>query len=396
MSRSSTPPPDGGGSLRIDANLCVHRLASCASCDACVRACPTAAWSTQGDGLSFDPDRCDDCGRCVAACPPGALSLPARPPIPVTPLPASRRYARVTLACAPAMAMAPPAIQRKAADLAGHVVPCLHGIDEARLLQWQQDGVRHLGVTHPDCRNCRRHRPASNDLGTRVADVNQVLRGRGQETLRFERVAWENIAWQCLPAAAPPAHAPPSRPDDRPAQMSRRNWLGSLARPGPAPAPAAPAAPRPGRVQACDTVRTLAPGGPVLWSVHWIDTRCDGCSACARLCPTGAITLVPPAPEAGAPAGLLRFDMGRCTGCQLCIDACAPQALQAARPASGTAAVQAATLALIKCSTCGKHYAGVTPNVARTPGVCPACRSVAARRSDRVVQPATASQAPDQ
>ncbi len=49
---------------------------------------------------------------------------------------------------------------------------------------------------------------------------------------------------------------------------------------------------------------------------------CDsGCSACADVCPTKAITMAPDAPSS------ITLDYGKCVTCQLCVDACPTDAL---------------------------------------------------------------------
>lgn len=52
----------------------------------------------------------------------------------------------------------------------------------------------------------------------------------------------------------------------------------------------------------------------------WVDAaRCTGCSACAKVCPVGAITLV---------GGKARVDEGACIGCEACVTTCPAGAIQ--------------------------------------------------------------------
>lgn len=65
----------------------------------------------------------------------------------------------------------------------------------------------------------------------------------------------------------------------------------------------------------------------VLGMPRYAPELCDaGCSACAAVCPTGAISLAPAAPGATAGGGIT-LDYGRCVVCQLCTDACPSGAL---------------------------------------------------------------------
>ncbi|MBD3400609.1 MAG: 4Fe-4S dicluster domain-containing protein [Candidatus Coatesbacteria bacterium] len=50
-------------------------LSLCTGCDACVRACPAAAWLATSERPLLRPERCTGCGVCVAACPEGALAM---------------------------------------------------------------------------------------------------------------------------------------------------------------------------------------------------------------------------------------------------------------------------------------------------------------------------------
>lgn len=54
--------------------------------------------------------------------------------------------------------------------------------------------------------------------------------------------------------------------------------------------------------------------------------RCDRAGACARACPTGAITVN----ESGKPSGI-SLDYGKCLFCSLCVDACPHGALTSER-----------------------------------------------------------------
>lgn len=62
--------PSGG--MRIDLSVCVHRRFSRSRCRSCAAACPTAAM-TVDMGPAIDRSRCGNCRRCEAVCPTGAI-----------------------------------------------------------------------------------------------------------------------------------------------------------------------------------------------------------------------------------------------------------------------------------------------------------------------------------
>lgn len=367
--------------LTIDAARCVHRLAAVARCSACVQACPRSAWSIDADGLGFDEVRCDGCGLCVPACPTGALAVPL-------PWPAPRLEGdgvrTVSLRCERAGGAAPE----------GTTLPCIHAVDEALLMRWHSQGVGRVDVVTGACDSCAR-RPSAG-LPQRLQRLNEALRIRGQRMLRMVHGGDRADAAAAGAGAGPrlasvdSAGVGPGVPSSRalPApDRGRRGLLGLRRGPQPMPLPsgvssAAGAALAPRR-EAVQQLARLGPG-PALWAVALDASRCDACGACARLCPTQAIAVAPT--EANTRDGSMTFEMARCVGCDVCVDACDARALAPAGPLQVTGARRAWALTPVNCRACGKGYRALLGTAAFTAGRCPSCRSVGARRSDRIVQ----------
>lgn len=366
--------------LTIDDARCVHRLAARASCAACVRACPQGAWRSDMESLAFDAARCDGCGLCLGACPTGALALGAADTDPPLQRGADGGH-RLALACSRA-----PGIDATRAGSDPAVLPCLHAIDEDRLLRWQAAGVTRIALLTGDCPSCPRGRrlDAAQTLPGRLALLSALVPARSALPT-VERLA----AWAATPAAQRPPGAGATQPGRRALLGFGRARVPATAS---AAAPAQPAAPP--RLRAAQRLQAL---GAVAsrWGVTLQPARCDACAACARLCPSGAIALLGPAAAPNA----LRWTMGACIGCGLCVDVCTPGAVHAAAPGSQPAAERRLKLTVIKCPGCGQAYRAVqTAAGSSTSAVdpaCPACRSGSAHRGHRVVQAEGADAGPD-
>lgn len=349
--------------LRIDGERCVHARAAAASCQRCVQICPQAAWRLADDGLGFDEARCDGCGLCAAVCPTGALAL-TDDPLATSP----RRATVVTVACdripATGPGEPPPGTRRLA---------CVHGIDEWQWLQWQHDGVRQVQVHVGDCDACARGRRLTrlDRLPERAAVLNRVLQMRGLAGLALQA----RVQPAGGPQVATERAARPGRDRDA---AARRSFLG-LARPAAATVdPSWPVR----RLAAQQDLRRLGPGA-VLWAVSLRAEHCDACGACARLCPTGALTRSPLGETA---SGALVQDMAACVGCGLCADVCAPGAVVPLPVGTASGVVRRLRLDRVACAGCGRPHVvpveSVEASVHRDrngQNRCPACRSTAIR-----------------
>lgn len=302
----------------IDGERCVHGASALASCDACVRACPSRAWVLDDDGLSLDLDACDGCGLCVPACPEEAIHLAGERPQPLRPSDGA-----AMVACRPIA----PAVRPD-------VLPCLHALGLRELLRFHAAGGRRLVVAHGDCRSCRP--TVEGRLPGALDQVNRLLASRGLQPVAL--VDLEPAEWR---AAARWTGGPASGTG-----VSRRGLFDAVRRraaAAPEPDDAADD-PAPGALLPCRSASDLLPLVPK------IDPQaCVGCDVCVRMCPHGALDLVRDDGDLS-----YRVTPARCTGCGLCADVCEVGAIEVLRWAEPEQ--RQVPLAEDRCRACGNPY----------------------------------------
>jgi Pyruvate/2-oxoacid:ferredoxin oxidoreductase delta subunit len=310
----------------VDGERCVHSQAEVATCCLCVSCCPTDAWQLHDDALYIDSSLCDGCGLCAAQCPEGALVQPG-----------------VALAehggefASAACARAEPGQDR-------HVIPCINAIGLSQLTAAWQQGLRQLHLSVGDCTHCNRQ--DDDALLHRVRALNHVLRARRLPALSVHLHA--NGGGSC--------DAPCDRPAPSQAAVSRRDFFGRMFRtlaetvaeqtPGDWHAPG-------------ECLPPARQGDAVLFTPHIDASRCNGCDACARICPHAALSV----DDDG-----YRFDANACSGCRLCSDVCDQGAVSV--QVGATAMQLHVTLHSYRCTACAATFH--TPSIQT--GDRPLCR----------------------
>lgn len=305
----------------VEGGHCVHSRIETASCQACVRVCPTGAWRLDDDGLSLDEAACDGCGLCIAACPTGAIGGLAWEP-------ARRRVAGREALLAVCDRIQPEPGEGR--------LPCLHGISLMSLLEAWRQGWRVWLVASGDCDACPRG--GGERLEQRIDHLNGLLQARGLANIHLRRLGAGGLAALLATSIKSQADTPPDR--------EKRHWLGLFAR----IATVGECREAPATAGAYFTGK-----GPLPWALHLDPSACVACHACVRVCPSGALTRQDLAePPHGGPDSLYRLDSARCTGCNLCRDLCEHDAIRLAawsRPTQDVVYLRAKL-----CPGCGTHF----------------------------------------
>jgi len=272
---------------------CVYALLETASCRACVEACPQNAWVLSDDSLGLDTEACDGCGLCAAVCPQGAI-INHEQAI------AIREWRGQLIALC--------ACEYTEQATNEGVIPCIHSIGLQDILHLQQRGVQKLVMATADCDQCERG--GKNRLSDRVASLNAAL----------QKTHCAGIKLSCLPLDAWQRLLTDETVSPAGLRVDRRNFFRTLASArleyGMKQADLfklgdAPFVP-PGQLIPNPTPQTLWPYLPIM-DIE----RCNGCDACVKLCPHGAIVL--DKTDSGA---CYRLDPMRCSGCSICVDVC--------------------------------------------------------------------------
>lgn len=168
-------------------------------------------------------------------------------------------------------------------------LPKLCELDMAQLLSLRAGGMRRLVTPDARCEGCD-----AEALHARLAALNAVLVSRGAQPITLET----------RPPAAWRREADAAARRKGKVDPARRRLFAAFRAPEPEPALPAP-----------------GPDALYLFAPQLDPARCVGCDACARLCPTDAITLDESA---------YVIDADRCDGCGLCLDGCDVEAVTVA------------------------------------------------------------------
>ncbi|MCU7905993.1 MAG: 4Fe-4S binding protein [Candidatus Thiodiazotropha sp. (ex Epidulcina cf. delphinae)] len=320
---------------------CVHAKIETAGCKACVESCPQDAWVLDDEALGLDAGACDGCGLCVPACPEGAIDCRHE-------VVAGQWQGSNVAICACEYVVS-------AGKRGG--VSCIHAIGLQDVLKLYQKGIKEWIVATADCDSCKRGQGIR--LSDRLGPLNSALKRDGHTAIKLSRrsqAAWRRLNQEIVDCSTAP-------------QLSRRGFLKGFINTGlqyggkllelsnNKQIPFTPL----GRLLPSTTEETLWPCQPV------IDSRlCDGCDACARLCPHHAVQLV----EVGGRSSY-QLNPQACSGCRVCVDVCERQAVSLYE----WKRQQQPELPLnnFKCSYCGNLFHIPTGQTGDSEHICGVC-----------------------
>lgn len=331
------------GLPEIIAESCVHTRISDARCRACVAACPRQAWTIDDAQLGIDIHACDGCGLCVPACPEGAISH-GRPLI--AKIRSWRGQPALFRAC-----------EKTGLAMDDERMACLHTIGAREIFSLYRRGVAAWVVTAADCDACPRG--TVQRLTETVRQANQLLQNRNLPSIVLTALdprQWREAFVQ----------SSPERDPDQPA-MTRRNFFRGALRVALRTAADVAAIPEAGPTFAplAAWLPSVGPEDLFPHAPHIDPLRCNGCDACARLCPHRAIRL-----ETLENTLRYRIDAQQCTGCDICQDVCDQNALRIETLQPQTQTEVALTQA--RCPACAASYHLPTEQRRADP-LCPVC-----------------------
>jgi ferredoxin len=355
----------------LNSPRCLHAMGKFSACQACSEACPVGAIQP-GKPPVLNADACETCLACLPVCPTGALT--ADDAVPALLNCAARvETGALEIVCQ----RHPQANAGLAADnTAVRVHGCLAGLGVGAFVALAALGMPQVLVRADACGQCA-WASLQPRLEQNVDQARRLLEPWGRAA------ALVTVTAPPAPAAERPlweANNPPLSRRDLFRMASRRGQVvAARAMTGEAaPAERAPARERQRLWNALQhlphdqqTNAGSLPAGPGT-AVVSVSDACSACGACARICPTGALSYeVQTEPS---PTYRLTFLPWACNGCDACTHACLPGAItldtapafEAVFGLPEPAVLRAG--ALVRCKRC-RTWMAAKPGVL----LCPTC-----------------------
>jgi ferredoxin len=306
--------PDDKRPLTLTGEHCLRYHDKAQACQACSDVCPAGAIEP-GTPPVLDANACQHCLACLPVCPSGAIAGEDEGP-------ALLRCAealgarRLELLCQlnPQMERGTPGV-----EAAIRVRGCLAGLGSGALMALVANGVQQVVLRNDACEGCP-WQQAGGAVEVRLEEARNMLALWGRESsLRLSGSGAKS--WAARPIYM--ADSPP---------VSRRDLFRLQRSPAATNGPIAggnhPFRERLRLVYALQklgeppTEQASASLPTASFATLDVGEDCTACGACARICPTGALSLA-----IDRESYSLTFAPQACIGCSLCANVCAPAAL---------------------------------------------------------------------
>ena len=309
---------------------CLRKRHLHSSCMLCSAVCPSGAISCS-DGLVFLAEKCTGCGACTSVCPSGALVVkqPSNKELRSLVALHVQNSGAVAFACE-AYLKAHPAERPRAIAL-----QCTARCDESILVDAVLQGATNVSILNVSCADCLQNKVCG-QIQTMADTANRLLE------------CWKYSAVIALTQKIPEKIKPLPISEGEAIGMSRRAFLAAFKRKGESlfsqvlpeiifgtvgkPPESSNVLRNPmeeskylpdkwsSLVNSLIQLRNMAvitDFQSSLWGDISIADSCNGCGACADVCPTGALVICKQ-----DSFWRISLDVSRCTQCGLCKDVC--------------------------------------------------------------------------
>ena len=298
---------------KVVSQHCLRTRFNGSSCTRCRDACPRQL-PVLDDVISINASVCSGCHLCAAACPSGAIE----PQLTVEALTtALNRSLPVILSC------------HKTQDESHLQIPCFGFLSEEYLIALHTSVPSEINFNIIHCSECCNHSIVSSlrerlcsleaktglPINTKIRLVDQTTDLHFQHEAIGRRSFFSSFARSLLREAAT-ILAPPSTKSEKPVSYAQKHIplrLTMLNR---------------GLEKITGEEQQLI-NKLFRWELQRSDT-CDGCYACTKICPTGALK-----ENQYNKTVIFEFDTTSCTGCGLCVEFCLNKSLMLPHPCSG-------------------------------------------------------------
>ncbi len=357
-----------GAPTAVFADRCLWQRHQAAACSYCLDVCPAGAIAFADNGVQVDPDLCYGCGACLPTCPVecfetaewserSLVSTAARlgsPAVEIAcrchPTPQEGGAGAPVLQVGVCLASLSPGIWFELGlerAVRARLEACA-GCPLAHLAEYTRRAIDHANAWLQSCAHPSRVTVQA-EAGPASAPATKGAKGRLVVSAERPILNRRDFLFGFARSSGPPAQALACLPSAAGAEAGRLPpyqpaWLRQLA----AVYPAASGADA-GRGGCADGEAGAETGGCACWPAMQVAETCTACGACARYCPSGALSTV-------SADGVFshHFIAGVCVACGLCAQVCGPGALargyaQDAEPFGERVVAQREIVACRKC-----------------------------------------------